>query len=211
MREKREKRAKKAANERVDRNRRVRVKPIAVNKIRHALPERNHAADTNKRSSKHRRHPGGTLRWICGPAEPEKADGEAHCADDHGRETLLGDRFAVFDEGSCEVCSGAVGDDAGAEDDADDEGGEGELGHAERPSAALVVGDGVGFEEEVDDAVEEGHVCGDEGEDGLLDEHDKGADEVDCYDAFEGEFLGVGFGVVRAVAGFFAQGGGAVL
>lgn len=41
-----------------------------------------------------------------------------------------------------EVCGGAVGDYAGAEDDAHDEGGEGELGDAERPAAFLVEGYG---------------------------------------------------------------------
>jgi hypothetical protein len=60
-------------------------------------------------------------------AEPEQPDGEAYGADDHGREALFRDAFAVFVEGAGEVCGGAEGDDAGTEDDADDEGGKGEL------------------------------------------------------------------------------------
>lgn len=76
-------------------------------------------------------------------AEPEEADGEADGADDHGRETLFRDAFAVFVEGACEVCGGAVGDYGGAEDDAHDEGGKGELGGAEGPAALFVVSYGV--------------------------------------------------------------------
>ena len=41
-------------------------------------------------------------------------------------------------------------------------------------------GDGVDVEEEVEYTVDEGHIGCHEGEDGFLDDHFEGADEVDC-------------------------------
>ena len=76
----------------------------------------------------------------------------------------------------------------------DDEGGEGEGGDAERPATFFVEGDGVHVEEEVENTINERHIRCHESEDGFLNNHLEGADEVDCEEAMsvEGVFVSRG-------------------
>lgn len=88
---------------------------------------------------------------------------------------------------------GYEGDGAGADEDADEDSDEGEGGDTGGPAACLLEGDGVGFEEEVEDSVDEGHVKGDEEEDGFLDEHDEGTEEIGLDDGLGVEFDFISF------------------
>ncbi len=80
------------------------------------------------------------MRIAC-PGKHEGPDGQNDGTEDHGREAVFRNRFAVLDVGPGEARSGAIGDYARAEDDADNEGCEGKLGDAERLAALLDEGD----------------------------------------------------------------------
>lgn len=67
MRKKREEGAKEAAYERVDGNRGIGVEAVAVDQVRHSLPEGHHAADADEGGREDGGHPGGALGGGCGP------------------------------------------------------------------------------------------------------------------------------------------------
>lgn len=112
---------------------------------------------------------GGEVVVAC-PGEAE----ETACEDDgtqhHGWETGFGDGEVVvcFEAGDVEALVEEVDD--GAEEDADEEGEEGEGAHDLVPAADFLEDDGECGEAEVEDAVDEGGVEGDEEADGGCEE-----------------------------------------
>lgn len=117
---------------------------------------------------------------VC-PGEPEEADGEGGGAEHGGGKTrfrgcgavVFGDDFGVaglVDEGDVDK----------GDHDAEDDGEEGERGDALGPAAGLLEDDGVGGEEEEEGSVDDGEEEREQRYDGLVDEHDPGAE---CADA----------------------------
>jgi hypothetical protein len=134
-----EKGAGKRSDKGIDCNGAVGVEPVAVDEVAHALPKRDHAAKSKQGDGKHLWHP-CDMRIAC-PCKPKQTGWKGDGSDDHGWQTLLRNDFAVLAVRAREVCGGAVGDDACAHDDSDDEGGERELRDAKGPAALFVEGD----------------------------------------------------------------------
>ncbi len=107
------------------------------------------------------------------PCEPEEANGEDYSADDHRGKTALGDDFA---RSACVLPSedgkGVRYDGDEPDDDADEEGDEGQGGEARSPMTVLDKGDWEAFEEEEEHAVEKTLVESYEDEDGFRTEED---------------------------------------
>ena len=161
----------KRSDKRIDRNSAVGVEPIAVDKVTHTLPKRDHTAESEQSDRKDLRHPCNV--GVARPSEPEETSRKSNSSDNHGWETLLGNYLAVLAVCASEVCSGAVCDAGCAHEDPDYKGTEGQLRNAEGPAAFFIEGHGKGFEEEVDYAVEKTHVGCNECQDRFLGEHDK--------------------------------------
>lgn len=180
----------KRSDKRIDRNSAVGVEPIAVDKVTHTLPKRDHTAESEQSDRKDLRHPCNV--GVARPSEPEETSRKSNSSDNHGWETLLGNYLAVLAVCASEVCSGAVCDAGCAHEDPDYKGTEGQLRNAEGPAAFFIEGHGklwvefefhvkygvsgmgtYGFEEEVDYAVEKTHVGCNECQDRFLGEHDK--------------------------------------
>ena len=112
---------------------------------------------------------GGEVVVAC-PGEAEEAACKDDGAEHHRWETGFGDGEVVvcFEAGDVEALVEEVDD--GAEEDADEEGEEGEGTHDLVPAADFLEDNGEGGEAEVEDAVDEGGVEGDEEADGGCEE-----------------------------------------
>lgn len=89
----------------------------------------------------------GTDGRVAREGEPEEADDEDHGADHHGRQALLGDEFSGAHEFGLEDEFGLPGHVGGGEQDAEEDGDEGERGDAEGDAAVASEANGVGEED----------------------------------------------------------------
>lgn len=142
---------------------------------------------------------------ISRPAEEEQSDGEGEGADNHGRESRLGDLPATGGLGDARVAR-LVGEvDGDAQQHADEEGDEGEGGVEEGPVALFVEDDGEDLERRIEEGEDEGGVEADHRHHRFGGQHDEGAGEVFGHDGFEVEFDVFVWVVVPWVTGLFAQ------
>ena len=202
--EQREPRTRETPHDGIGRDPAVRVHQVAVDNIVDPLHEDHENAGPDRDAREHLRDPGDVR--AARPREPEEADWQQRAADNHRRQTFFWHGLPAVGGQLLGVPRlGVVDDEAGANDDADGDGEEGEGAEAGGPAAQLLEADRVGFEEEVDDAVDEGYVYCYEQQDRLEEEHLNGLQNVLGEDVGRAHADSVELGVEGPVFGFMTK------
>jgi hypothetical protein len=114
----REKCTKKRPNKSVDRNGAVGIESVAVDKVTHTLPKRNHTSQADEGSRKNLWYPCNV--WVTCPRKPKEAYWKCYGANDHGWKALFGDGLAMLDVCARKVGGSAVRNQARTQDDTDE-------------------------------------------------------------------------------------------